>query len=181
MTRYGNIILAGVSLMCLILAVSLTSAGRAVADVATVLIGNDANHPVLVSSANVPGQHVSDFKLAGQSATCDDGWTVPTGKRLVIQSVSLTAQVPGGTLLKQAFVRVTATDLAQPTKHSPAQLPISLHSQGTVSGTTTYTGNETLDAYADSGSDVNACVFADRNVSSGSMQVVYSGYLTPGK
>jgi hypothetical protein len=154
-----------------------TQVAAAADKVQSVFVTNDAAHPVPVTSLDDPGRQAFAFFQNDSFGSPEDShveqFTVPTGERLVIQSVSINAAVDIGTGQKIVSTAVQA--------HVNGHLEDYIMAP-TFTGTSTsardlYTVSQPTTIYADGGTDV--LVFAVRNTFSGGaiMNGSVQGYL----
>ncbi len=149
-------------------------AGNTVGINGTVKVGNSASSPVLV-------RDVDDAARSAFHASADVGipdtrseglatiTTVPAGKRLVIEYVSILAQAPTG---QKLFAQITVFVDSVGQNHF-----ITLTPQGAFSSTDVFTAAQPTRLYADAGTNVTASLF--RNATTGVVgnTVAISGYL----
>jgi hypothetical protein len=141
----------------------------------SVTIGNTASSPVLERDLDNPARH--RFQINGNCITsavepsgCDIPFTVPSGKLLVIESVSVEAATPIG-LQARASIRVV-----QDGAGIPYFFPLQL--QGTFPAHDEFHGMEPVRLYADPGSTVTVAVeFSSSSIGNASGYGAISGYL----
>ena len=98
------------------------------------------------------------------------GITPPTGKRLVIETVSLSGNVPSG---QKYACSVNITDqFAQPI----FDLDLTLSLQGTFGPVDTFQGNTTTRVYVDSSDNVAFDAFRTAGAGAAGLRVSFSGY-----
>jgi hypothetical protein len=130
-----------------------------------VFVTNDAAHPVPVTSADDQGRQAFAFFKNDSFGSPEDShsvsFTVPTGKRLVIESVSINGAVDTGSGQKVVLTAVQASVNGQFEDYIMAPT----FSGTSTSGRDLYTVSQPTTIYADGGTDVR--VFATRNTFSG--------------
>jgi hypothetical protein len=147
-----------------------------IANQPTVKVGNTAAAPVAVRDVDNPGRHpfqfFATFSKSGGNFISDNQIAVPSGKRLVIETITLQAWVPAGQKLLAQINMVGGGTFAQ---HNIVLTP-----QGGFDCNLLdyFAATETVRLYADSGSAVPLNVTrnsSDANLWGGSYTV--SGYL----
>lgn len=141
----------------------------------TVQLANTAASPVPVVNINDAGQPFqagASITQAGTNVSLLDIATVPTGKRLVIEFISATGQVPVGQHVELMEIN-TVTDPFGGLTHQ-----LLVHAQPpAVIGDSLFRANQQLRLYANAGSQVKALFRRSSNAGNGVFVVTISGYL----
>jgi hypothetical protein len=139
----------------------------------TVAISSSQTSPVSVSNVN-DGQNPFEHNLGQAWAPGDDhactpaSFPIPTGKTFVEETVSLTVQVPTGTVLKEAIV-------IENLESKLYLVPVRIGSDGT---TDYYAASEQVRNYVAAGRTIRICAFATAPVSAaGAIGMLDDGYL----
>ncbi len=170
MNRFRNALLATAAALLIVQALLFTGPGQALAqNVASVIVANTAANPVPVRDVDNGQQPVivaGSFAIAtGQNSASRLLLTVPAGKRLVVETVSISLDIPQGQFLE----KLTLTGNHHAFELAPTRL-------GTNAGVDWYGGTFAFRTYVDPGAEV--IVFGYRNVTSGTtvISAVMSGY-----
>jgi hypothetical protein len=170
MNRFRNALLATAAALLIVQALLFTGPGQALAqDVASVLIANTAANPVPVRDVDNGQQPVivqGAFGIGtGQFNGSGSLLTVPAGKRLVIETVSIFFGIPQGQFLEQLALGAGfhSFQLTPPRK-------------GTSTGTDYYGGTFAFRTYFDPGAKVTVSAVRSANSGSTIINVTMSGY-----
>ena len=150
---------------------------RAADKVQSVFVTNDATQPVVVTSADDPGRRAFAFFQNDSFGSPEDShvlsFTVPDGKRLVIESVAINAAVQTGTGQKIVSTAVQA----HVNGHLQDYIMAPTFTGTSTGGRDLYTVSQATRIYADGGTEV--LIFAVRNAFSGGaiMNGSVQGYL----
>jgi hypothetical protein len=131
----------------------------------------DSSTPVLVTSADDPGREAfrfSDLDFGSEGFLASIGFTVPSGKRLVIQFVSMFAELPSGQQLTDASIQVT------PGPFSYFLVPTFT---GTSGLTDTFAVSQDLTVYANAGDFVSLSARRNLTADTFTLRGSASGYL----
>jgi hypothetical protein len=171
MNRFRNALLATAAALLIVQALLFTSPGQALAqNVASVLVANTAANPVPVRDVDNGRQPVilsgSFSMVPGQDFGSRVLLTVPAGKRLVVETVSVSLNIPQGQFLHH----LTLTGNHHAFELTPTRL-------GTDAAQDWYSGTFAFRAYVDPGAEV--VVFGARNLNATGfthISAVVSGY-----
>ncbi|MGH7287441.1 MAG: hypothetical protein ACREI8_05415 [Myxococcota bacterium] len=135
--------------------------------------------PVTVTDADNPAfqpfQNEELFSIPAGSLGDDESFTVPSGKRLVIEFVSFKLVVPTGQKPTFNWVRINGS-----TGSVDFFFPLTVQATGDLIGgvnSDIFIGSSETRLYADPGSTVGLSVRRDADVSTGSASVSVSGHL----
>ena len=140
-----------------------------------VSINNGSNSPVLVRDVDAASRQVVQLDV---NQTIDNNYsaayaflyTVPDGKRLVIEKAYSWGYYPNGQHENQSLLTINLNGLHQ--------VPIPIDHDGTaISGVELYTGNISGPIYCDAGSYISVYSAKDSNSGSASFTAGISGYL----
>ena len=137
-------------------------------------LNNTATNPVPVRDVENPARQAftngANCNLADGQEICNLFFAVPASKRLVIETVTVTAVVPAG-----QSPLVTFSALVNGTGEA---FRLAVTRQGTFSGDDVFVGTHSTRFYADSGnSAVQGGVLRNATAGTGQLQIRVSGYL----
>ena len=136
---------------------------RAADKAQSVFVTNDAAQPASVTSTDDPGRQAFAFFQNDSFGSPEDShsvaFTVPAGKRLVIESVSINAALETGT------GRLVLTAVQADVNGRFEDYIMAPTFSGTAAGNDLYTASEATTIYADGGSEVR--VFATNRLLGG--------------
>ena len=170
MSRFSNALLTTAAALLIVQALLFTSPGQALAkDITWVLVTNTAADPVPVRDVDNGRQPVildGSFAIdSGQNVGGRTLLTVPAGKRLVIETVSVSLNLPQGQFLESLSLTVNH----HPFQLSPAYL-------GTTAGHDWYGGTLAFRVYVDSGADVSVGGYRNETTGITVIAPTVSGY-----
>jgi hypothetical protein len=140
---------------------------------------NVVNTPLPVEVTNTPAaepvQHKCVCVISGGSATTTDTVTVPSGRRLVIEFVSVRALVPiGQTPEVQIFTGTGGLPSGTTSMGHSIALPVTPVPGGSVD---VYHASQPVRLYADPGSGVTIHVARFQTTGTATFEVTFSGHL----
>ena len=150
--------------------------GTSTAQVSRVIVANSRNGPALVQDVDNPARAPFQVQLgspiaAGANAP-NVSFTVPAGRRLVIEHVSALAMVPAGQ--RVMFINVNTFSGGNLVFHHLKAQSVGVSTATPGEGHVT---SEALRLYADAGTSVLVAVNRSDSVGTGFMTVSVSGYL----
>jgi hypothetical protein len=158
----SGLVLVAVVLGATVFRAQVASAGD---KLQSIFVTNDAAHPVPVTSADDSGRQSFAFFKNDSFGSPEDShnvsFTVPDGKRLVIESVSINVGVDSGSGQKIVLTAVQAVTNG----HLEDYIMAPTFSGTSTSGRDLYTVSQPTTIYADGGTEVH--VFATRNTFTG--------------
>ena len=141
---------------------------------ASVNVANSAANPVPVSFTSdplEPFQAAASTTETGTNVSTLNVATVPAGKRLVIEFVSMTGQVPAGQHLE--IMEITTSSGLGGVSHA-----FVIHTQpDAVSGDALFRANQSLKLYANAGTQVSALFRRSSTLGLANYHLTISGYL----
>lgn len=146
----------------------------AITNTPSVTVANSAANPVPVSLTSEPldpFQTAASTTETGTNVSTLNVTTVPPGKRLVIEFVSMTGQVPAGQHVE--IMEITTSNSLGGVSH-----PFVIHPQpDAVSGDALFRANQSLRLYANGGTQVTALFRRSSTLGTANYGLTISGYL----